>query len=392
MLAATAAGHQAALMAPTEILAEQHLHGLGMLYKALPDGVRPTVRLLTGSTRASERRDILEGLQTGGVDILLGTHALIQDGVEAPRLALTVVDEQHRFGVRQRAALREKGKGRLPHQLAMTATPIPRTLNLVLHGDVDVSVLGERPPGRIPIETRRYIGAERAVAYALVRDEVAKGHQVFVICPLVEASEAVEAKAAVEEAERLSRDVFPELRIATLHGRMKPRDKDAVMTDFRDRQYDVLVSTSVIEVGIDVPNATVMLIEGADRFGLAQLHQFRGRVGRGGSRSYCLLLAEEGSPDGEERLQTMVASDDGFLLAEKDLELRGPGDFIGTRQSGLPEMSWLEGVFDTRLLDRARRAAEALLAADPYLTQSEHQRLSQRFTAFWERAAPEKAV
>jgi len=274
----------------------------------------------------------------------------------------------------------------------MTATPIPRTLNLVLHGDVDVSVLGERPPGRIPIETRRYIGAERTAAYALVRDEVAKGHQVFVICPLVEASEAVEAKAAVEEAERLSQDVFPDLRIATLHGRMKSRDKDAVMTGFRDRQYDVLVSTSVIEVGIDVPNATVMLIEGADRFGLAQLHQLRGRVGRGGSRSYCLLLAEEGSPDGEERLQTMVASDDGFLLAEKDLELRGPGDFIGTRQSGLPEMSWLEGVFDTRLLDRARRAAEALLAADPFLSQPEHQRLNQRFTAFWERAAPEKAV
>ena len=392
MLAATAAGHQAALMAPTEILAEQHLHGLGMLYAALPDDVRPGVRLLTGSTRVAERRDILQELQTGAVDILVGTHALIQDGVAAPRLALTVVDEQHRFGVRQRAALREKGEGRLPHQLAMTATPIPRTLNLVLNGDVDVSVLAERPPGRIPIETRRYIGAERAAAYGLVREEVARGHQVFVICPLVEASEAVEAKAAVEEAERLSRDVFPELRIATLHGRMKARDKDAVMTAFHDHRYDLLVSTSVIEVGIDVPNATVMLIEGADRFGLAQLHQFRGRVGRGGSRSYCLLLAEEGSPDGEERLQTMVASDDGFLLAEKDLQLRGPGDFIGTRQSGLPEMPWLEGVFDTRLLDRARRAAEALLAADPDLTQPAHRRLGQRFATFWERAAPEKAV
>jgi ATP-dependent DNA helicase RecG len=392
MLAATAAGHQAALMAPTEILAEQHLHGLEMLYAALPDDARPTVRLLTGATRAAERREIREGLQTGEVNILVGTHALIQDGVEAPRLALTVVDEQHRFGVRQRAALREKGEGRFPHQLAMTATPIPRTLNLVLHGDVDVSVLAERPPGRIPIETRRYIGAERAAAYALVREEVARGHQVFVICPLVEASEAVEAKAAVEEAERLSRDVFPDLRIATLHGRMKSRDKDAVMTDFRDHRSDLLVSTSVIEVGIDVPNATVMLIEGADRFGLAQLHQFRGRVGRGGSRSYCLLLAEEGSPDGEERLQTMVASDDGFLLAEKDLELRGPGDFIGTRQSGLPEMSWLEGVFDTRLLDRARRAAETLLETDPDLIQPAHQRLNQRFAAFWERAAPERAV
>ena len=392
MLTATAAGFQAALMAPTEILAEQHLQGLGMLYGGLPDGARPRVRLLTGSTRAADRREILDDASAGEIDILVGTHALIQDGIELPRLALSVVDEQHRFGVRQRAALPGKAEWRLPHQLAMTATPIPRTLNLVIHGDLDVSVLTHRPPGRIPIETRRYIGAERTAAYALVRDEVAKGHQVFVICPLVEASETVEAKAAVEEAERLRQDVFPELRIATLHGRMKSRDKDAVMTDFRDHRYDLLVSTSVIEVGIDVPNATVMLIEGADRFGLAQLHQFRGRVGRGGALSYCLLLAEEGSPDGEQRLQTMVASDDGFLLAEKDLELRGPGDFIGTRQSGLPEMQWLDGVFDTRLLDRARHAAETLLAGDPELSAPEHRRLRSRFTDFWERAAPEKAV
>jgi ATP-dependent DNA helicase RecG len=323
---------------------------------------------------------------------LVGTHALIQDGVELPRLGLTVVDEQHRFGVRQRAALSGKAEGQLPHQLAMTATPIPRTLNLVIHGDVDVSVIDELPPGRIPIETRRYFGAEREAAYALVRQEVAQGHQVFVICPLVEASEQIEAKAAVEEGERLARDVFPDLRIAILHGRMKSREKDEIMTGFRAHRSDVLVSTSVIEVGIDVPNATVMLIEGADRFGLAQLHQFRGRVGRGGTRSYCLLLADEASPDGVERLQTMVASDDGFLLAEKDLELRGPGDFIGTRQSGLPEMPWLEGVFDTRLLDRARRAAEGLLAADPELTRPDHARLRERFNRFWELAAPEKAV
>jgi ATP-dependent DNA helicase RecG len=392
MLVAVAGGHQAALMAPTEILAEQHCQNLHLLYAGLPERSRPRVRLLTGSTRAAERRVIHEGLKTGEVDLLVGTHALIQEGVELPRLALSVVDEQHRFGVRQRAALPGRVEGRLPHQLAMTATPIPRTLNLVIHGDLDVSVLTERPPGRIPIETRRYIGAERDAAYALVREEVAKGHQVFVICPLVEASEAIEAKAAVEEAERLSREVFPDLRIATLHGRMKSRDKDAVMTAFRDRQHDLLVSTSVIEVGIDVPNATVMLIEGADRFGLAQLHQFRGRVGRGGALSYCLLLADEGSPDGEERLQTMVASDDGFFLAEKDLELRGPGDFIGVRQSGLPEMQWLEGVFDTRLLDRARRAAESVLAADPDLTRPEHLRLGARFARFWERTAPEQAV
>jgi len=244
----------------------------------------------------------------------------------------------------------------------------------------------------MPVETRRYIGSERDVAYALVRQEVTAGRQVFILCPLVEESEAIEAKAAVAEAERLSQEVFPDLRIATLHGRMKSREKDAVMTAFREQQFDLLVSTSVIEVGIDVPNATVMLVEGADRFGLAQLHQFRGRVGRGGNRSYCLLLAEEGSADGEERLQAMVASDDGFALAETDLALRGPGDFIGTRQSGLPEMTWLEGVFDTRLLERAREAAAALLSTDPDLELPEHRPLAARFSDFWERAAPEKAV
>ncbi len=392
MLAAVGAGHQAALMAPTEILAEQHLQGLSMLYAGLPEPRRPRVALLTGSTKARERREILGMARSGDLDVLVGTHAIIQEGVELPRLALSIVDEQHRFGVRQRALLPDRVEGRLPHQLAMTATPIPRTLNLVLNGDLDVSILAERPPGRVPIETRRYLGAERHVAYDLVREEVRAGRQVFVICPLVEASEAIEAKAAVDEAERLSAEVFPDLRIATLHGRMKSRDKDAVMSGFRDGNFDVLVSTSVIEVGIDIPNATVMMIEGADRFGLAQLHQFRGRVGRGSSHSYCLLLADEASPDGEERLQTMVASDDGFLLAEKDLELRGPGDFIGTRQSGLPEMQWLEGVFDTRLLERARLAAEALLANDPALSRPEHRLLRERFNRFWERAAPEKAI
>ncbi|MFN8594264.1 MAG: ATP-dependent DNA helicase RecG [Thermomicrobiales bacterium] len=391
MLAATAAGFQAAMMAPTEILAEQHLAGVERLYSGLPEADRPRIRLLTGATKAAARKEIRAGLIDGDIDILIGTHAIIQDGIEFSRLALAVVDEQHRFGVRQRAALPGKGAAR-PHQLAMTATPIPRTLNHVLHGDLDVSILAERPPGRIPIETRRYVGAERAAAYDLVRQEVASGHQVFVICPLVEASDAIEAKAAVDEAQRLQDEVFPDLRVATLHGRMSSREKDAVMSEFRDRKSDLLVSTSVIEVGIDIPNATVMLIEGADRFGLAQLHQFRGRVGRGGARSYCLLLAEEASPDGEERLQAMVASDDGFLLAEKDLQLRGPGDFIGTRQSGLPEMPWLEMVFDTRLLDRARRAAESILEADSELRQSAHRRLRQRLAEFWARGAPDQAV
>ena len=389
VLVAHANGRQAAVMAPTEILAEQHFHNLRGLYAGLDDADRPSVALLTGSTRAAERRKTLAAAGAGEIDVLVGTHALIQETVGFDRLGLAVVDEQHRFGVRQRAGLPDKATGAQPHLLSMTATPIPRTLNMVLNGDLDVSVIGERPPGRVPIETRRYLPGEREAAYDLVREQVDLGHQVFVLCPLVEASEATEAKAAVAEAERLQREVFPELRIATLHGRMPGREKDATMTAFRDRESDVLVSTSVIEVGIDVPNATVMLVEGADRFGLAQLHQFRGRVGRGGARSFCLLLADEGTPDGEERLRMMVETDDGFRLAEKDLELRGPGDFIGTRQSGLPEMSWLDGSFDTRLLDLARQLAESLLEADPALERAEHAALRERLADFWERASPD---
>ena len=386
-LVATANGHQAAVMAPTEILAEQHFHNFRGLYAGVPVAERPVVALLTGSTKAAERRRTLAAVAAGDVHILVGTHALIQGGVAFHRLGLTVVDEQHRFGVRQRAELPGKGGTGVPHTLAMTATPIPRTLNMVLNGDLDVSVLDELPPGRIPIETQRFVGVERDLAYDVVREQVALGHQVFVICPLVEESETVEAKAAVAEADRLQREVFPQLRVALLHGRMSGKEKDATMTAFRDAAADVLVSTSVIEVGIDVPNATVMLIEGADRFGLSQLHQFRGRVGRGGDRSYCLLLADEATPEGEERLQTMVATADGFKLAEKDLELRGPGDFVGTRQSGLPEMAWIDGSFDTRLLDRARQAAEGLLADDPGLAR--HPEVKERLTVFWEKASPD---
>lgn len=388
MLVAHANGFQSALMAPTQILAEQHERGLSGLYDGLVGGLKPRVALLTGNTKAKQRRDIAARLAAGEIDVLVGTHALIEDAVAFSRLGLAVVDEQHRFGVNQRAALLAKAHGGArPHLLSLTATPIPRTLNMVLNGDVEVSVIAERPPGRIPVETRRYVGREREEAYDLVREQVALGRQVFVICPLVEANETIEAKAAVEEAERLRADIFPDLRISVLHGRMSGRDKDAVMTAFRDREHDVLVSTSVIEVGIDIPNATVMLIEGADRFGLAQLHQFRGRVGRGSDRSWCLLLADDSTPVGEERLAMMCATDDGFVLAEKDLELRGPGDFLnGTRQSGLPEMSWLDGSFDTRLLDRARRAAASILARDADLAAPEHARLRQRVDAFWQRA------
>ena len=274
----------------------------------------------------------------------------------------------------------------------MTATPIPRTLNMVINGDLDVSIIGQLPPGRIPIETHRFLGSNRDTAYDLIRNEVASGRQVFVICPLVEESEAIEAKAAVAEAQRLQEEVFPELTIAVLHGRMSGKEKDRIMTEFRDRQADILVSTSVIEVGIDIPNATVMVIEGADRFGLAQLHQFRGRVGRGGHKSYCLLLADDVSADGDARLQMMVESNDGFVLAQKDLELRGPGQFIGTRQSGLPEMSWLDGSFDMRILDQARESAESLLQSDPDLRRPEHRLLKQRFELFWLTASPDLPI
>jgi ATP-dependent DNA helicase RecG len=389
LLTTCANGLQGAMMAPTEILAEQHDQNLRALFANLPAAERPVIALLTGSTPAAERRRVLAATRAGEINLLVGTHALIQGSVEFARLGLSVVDEQHRFGVRQRAELPDKATGLLPHQLSMTATPIPRTVNMVLHGDLDVSIINERPPGRVPIVTRRYFGDDREAAYALVREEVAAGHQVFVICPLVEASEKSEARAAVDEAQRLQAEVFPDLRIATLHGRMSGRDKDAIMNAFRRREHDLMVSTSVIEVGIDIPNASVMLVEGADRFGLAQLHQFRGRVGRGSARSYCLLLADESSPDGEERLRMMEATDDGFALAEKDLELRGPGDFIGTRQSGLPELRLMGIESLTDLLVQAQAAAAGTLARDPELALPEHRPLAARLAAFWAQASPD---
>jgi len=384
---ARGSGYQTAIMAPTEILAGQHDRNLTALFAPLPEEERPRVALLTGSTKAAERRQISAALESGEIDILIGTHALIQDYVTFANLGLVVIDEQHRFGVRQRGALTEKARGFQPHVLSMTATPIPRTLNLVLNGDLDVSVLDERPPGRIPIETRRYLGSARVDAYRLVREEIERGHQAFVICPLVEESEAVEAKAAVEEAERLQREVFPQFRVAVLHGRMSAKQKDEVMAAFRNRAFDILVSTSVVEVGIDIPNATVMMIEGADRFGLSQLHQFRGRVGRGGAKSYCLLLADDVSMDGDLRLETMVATDNGFVLAERDLELRGPGDFIGTRQSGLPELGWLDQGFDTRLLAIARETAEKIVAANRALDHEHFPLLGRKVRQFWATAA-----
>ncbi len=382
-------GRQSVLMAPTEILAVQHFNTFSALFPQDGNCQQPRIALLTGSTARGTRKEVLERVRDGEVDILIGTHALIQKGVEVPALALLIVDEQHRFGVRQRSHLITTEEGPSPHVLSMTATPIPRTLNMILNGDSDVSVIPELPAGRRPIETRRYMPQQRDQAYALVRTEVAAGRQVFVICPLVEESEALDAKAAVSEAERLQNLVFPDLRVDVLHGRMPSKEKDRIMAAFRDQEFDILVSTSVIEVGIDVPNATIMMIEGANRFGLAQLHQFRGRVGRGAFQSYCLLIADNSSSTAEMRLNMMVASNDGFELAQKDLEIRGPGDFIGTRQSGLPELSAVVRGFDSRMLVAARDSAERLLAIDNDLADPEHDRLRKALSDFWKNSAPD---
>lgn len=381
LMAITAvSGFQAALMAPTEILAEQHFKSLSRLFEQFPEP-RPTVRLLTGSTGAAERAELYAELANGALPLVVGTHALIQEQVAFNRLALVIIDEQHRFGVEQRGALRQKGYN--PHLLTMTATPIPRSLELTLWGHLDVSVLDEMPPGRQPIETRVLTACQREGAYGFIRSQVAQGRQAFIIYPLVEESEKIEARAAVVEYERLQKEVFPDLRLGLLHGRMKSDEKDAVMLRFGRGELDILVATSVVEVGIDVPNATVMLIDGAERFGLAQLHQFRGRVGRGEYRSYCLLLSEAPSEDADERLKTLEATTDGFVLAQKDLEMRGPGQFLGTQQSGMPELP-LAMQADVRLLHEAREAAGQLLARDPELAAFEHQELAQRVAAFWQ--------
>ncbi|MEX2315084.1 MAG: ATP-dependent DNA helicase RecG, partial [Thermomicrobiales bacterium] len=382
-LAAVRAGYQAALMAPTELLAEQHSRSLRRVFDAGPSDLRPRMAMLTGSVGGSEREMIYEGAADGTLDFIVGTQALIQGGLEFRRLGLVIIDEQHRFGVRQRATLR--GKGESPDLLVMTATPIPRTLALTLHGDLDVSTLDELPPGRQPIETYWASEAKRAGAYGFVREQVTHGRQAFIVFPLVEESEAIDARAAVAEHERLKAEVFPDLRLGLLHGRMKAAEKDAVMLAFRDHEIDVLVSTSVVEVGIDVPNATVMLIDGAERFGLSQLHQFRGRVGRGSEKSYCILLSTDPSVESKQRLQAMVDSQDGFKLAQIDLDLRGPGDFLGKRQSGLPEME-LASFADVRDLERARMAAERLLAEDPKLELGKHALLKGRVDAFWQTA------
>jgi ATP-dependent DNA helicase RecG len=330
--------------------------------------------------KAGEKRKVHTAIAEGKVDIVVGTHALIQQDVQFDRLALAIVDEQHRFGVMQRSALRQKGAN--PHLLVMTATPIPRSLALTLYGDLDLSVIDELPPGRQVIKTRWLGSDERQKAYRFLNKEVGEGHQAFIICPLVEGSESIEAKAAVAEHERLSEEVFPELELGLVHGRLKPAEKERVMRRFRQGEYDILVATPVVEVGIDVPNATVMLIEGADRFGLAQLHQFRGRVGRGEHQSYCIMVAESPTPEGRERLSVLEHTQDGFVLAEEDLKLRGPGEFFGTRQSGLPDLKMAK-LSDMKLLELARSEAIRLFRDDPALSLKEHELLRHEVNRLW---------
>ncbi len=358
ILAAIQSGYQAALMAPTEVLAEQHYRKLVGWFNLL----HLPVELLTGSTKTSKRREIHAQLATGELPLLVGTHALIQDPVNFQRLGLVVIDEQHRFGVQQRATLLAKGKS--PHVLTMTATPIPRTLALTLHGDLDISQIDELPPGRQAIETRVKTNKERSQIYDLIRREIAQGRQVYIIFPLVEESEKLDLLAAVEEHQRLSEVIFPEFKIALLHGRMNSVDKDTALNSFRDNQCQIIVSTTVIEVGVDVPNATVMLIENAERFGLSQLHQLRGRVGRGNHRSYCFLMSSSKNLDAKQRLGVLEQSQDGFFISEMDLRFRGPGAVLGTRQSGLPDFALASLVEDQEVLNLAREAAEKIILVD----------------------------
>lgn len=374
MAVAFYSGHQSALMAPTSILAEQHYRNISRLAESFPGDHKPTVALLTGALSNSERESVYAGLRDGSIDMVIGTHALIQQGVEFDDLALAIIDEQHRFGVQQRGALR--GKGTNPHLLVMTATPIPRTLTLTMYADLDLSLLDEMPPGRIPITTTVLQPIAVEQAYSRMHTLLDQGQQAFLVFPLVEASETLEAESAVEAFERL-KPVFYEYRLGLLHGRMKPAEKDEIMRAFREREFDVLVTTSVAEVGVDIPNATVIIIHGANRFGLAQLHQFRGRVGRGGMKSFCLLVADSQEKDALDRLNALKINHDGFALAEVDWKLRGPGDLVGTRQSGSSSFRLMEGV-TPELVEVAQREARTLFAEDPDLTQPEHRLLAER--------------
>ncbi|PYM41786.1 MAG: DNA helicase RecG [Candidatus Rokuibacteriota bacterium] len=378
VLTAVEAGYQAAVMAPTEILAEQHF----MTFRQLLEPLGVPVILLTASLKPRERAARRAGLAAGEAPCVVGTHALVQEGVEFRRLGLAVVDEQHRFGVEQRARLR--GKGEHPDLLVMTATPIPRTLALTLYGDLEVSVLDELPPGRRPVVTAARTESKRREIYTFLRDEIARGRQAYVVYPLVEESEALDLKAATDMARRLAEDVFPDLSVGLMHGRLGFEEKDAIMRRFKAGEINILVSTTVIEVGIDVANASVMLVEHAERFGLSQLHQLRGRVGRGPWKSVCILLTSGRlTEEAQQRIAAMVSTNDGFRIAEVDLELRGPGEFFGTRQSGLPEFRTADLLRDAALLEEARREAQAIIAADPELRDPAHRALRASLLARW---------
>jgi ATP-dependent DNA helicase RecG len=369
-------GFQTAFMAPTEILAQQHYNTLAELLSPL--GVR--IGLLTGSLTAKRKREVKTALALGEIDLIVGTHALLSEGVDFFSLALAITDEQHRFGVNQRSLLTEKGEN--PHVLVMSATPIPRTLALIIYGDLEISIVDELPPGRQPVETYGVDERMRPRIMKFVRRLVSEGRQIYIVCPMVEENEALNVKAAEKYYEQLKTRVFPDLRLALVHGRMKASEKDAVMAAFVRGEVDILVATTVIEVGVDVPNAALMVIENAERFGLSQLHQLRGRVGRGKHKSYCVMFCEGGSEN--PRINIMVKTNDGFKISEEDLKLRGPGDFFGSRQHGLPEMKIADLSADMRLLSEAQSAAAELLKSDPRLQNPKNRALLKRIKELFE--------
>ena len=372
LLRAVGSRFQGALMAPTEILAEQHY--LGLKEDLEPLGI--SVGLLVGSLTDKEKEELVTKIEAGEIDVVIGTHALIQEGINFEQLGLVIVDEQHRFGVRQRATLQEKGD--MPDVLVMTATPIPRTLALTVYGDLDVSVIDELPPGRKPVVTEWRTQQARPKLYSFIRDQVQEGRQAYVVCPLVEESEKLNVESATEVFLRFKEEIFPNLKLGLLHGQLKATEKEEVMESFRKGEIDILVSTTVIEVGVDVPNATIMVIEDAQRFGLAQLHQLRGRVGRGKYQSYCILVSDPKTDEGKERMRIMTESNDGFVIAEEDLKLRGPGEFFGTRQHGMPDLKVADIIRDQKILEKAREDAFEVVYNDPKLEKGKH-RLLKKF-------------
>ena len=374
------AGYQAALLAPTEILASQHAENLNRLLT--PFGMR--VALLTGGMKAAPRRTTLAAIRNDEADLIVGTHAILSEGVDFARLGLAVVDEQHRFGVRQRGLLAEKAAN--PHLLVMSATPIPRTLGLLMYGDLDISILDELPPGRKPVKTRCITGKKRADLYGFLDREIDSGRQVYIVCPAIEDAGGSGLNAVKSYYEDIAKAYLPDRRVGLMHGKLKPKEKAEVMDDFKSGRLDALVSTTVIEVGVDVPNATVMVIENAERYGLSALHQLRGRVGRGAAESWCFLVSDNASESVQKRLKFLCSTSDGFAVAQYDLETRGPGDFFGSRQHGLPTLQIADLMNDTRTLHAAQSEAVALLAEDPLLERPEHALLARQVEQMFDKA------